>query len=81
LSPGLAELADSNPHALMIVRPQATILFHPLTTVEHAIANKIAESATMGNLLGHALELGDEATAMQHLVMLIQAGALTRIQG
>jgi pyruvate/2-oxoacid:ferredoxin oxidoreductase alpha subunit len=65
----------------MVVRPQATITFYPLTAVEHAIANKIAESATMGNLLEHALELGDEATAMQHIVMLIQAGALTRNEG
>lgn len=81
LSPELAELADSNPHALMVVRPQAQILFHPLTAVEHAIAKKIAESATMGNLLKHALELDDEAIAMQHIVMLIQAGALMRIEG
>ncbi len=79
LSPELAELADSNPHALMVVRPHEQILFHPLTAVEHAIAEKITESATMGNLLEHALELGDEATSMQHIVMLIQAGALTRI--
>lgn len=81
LSPQLTELADTNPCALMIARPQERVLFHPLTAVEHAIAEKIAESASMGNLLEHALELSDEATAMQHLVMLVQAGALTRIQG
>jgi hypothetical protein len=81
LSPKLVELADMEPQALMIARPEAQILFHPLTAVEQAIAEKIANSATMGNLLQHALELGDEATAMQHIVTLIQAGALTRIEG
>lgn len=81
LSPELPELADFDPQALMIARPEAQILFHPLTATEQAIAEKIVESATMGNLLEHALELSDEATAMQHIVMLIQAGALTRIEG
>ncbi|WP_417620634.1 putative DNA-binding domain-containing protein [Parasphingorhabdus sp.] len=86
LSPELSGLADSDPGApmpgaLLIVRPEAQILFHPLTGVEQAIAEKISESATMGNLLEHALELGDETTAMQHLVKLIQAGALMHIEG
>lgn len=81
LSRELGELAETEPHALMIARPEAQILFHPLTSVEHAIAKKIAESGTMGNLLEHALELSDEATAMQHIIKLIQAGALTQITG
>ncbi|WP_373490634.1 putative DNA-binding domain-containing protein [Parasphingorhabdus sp.] len=81
LSPQLPELAASKPHALLIARPEEQILFYPLNMVEYAIAEKIPESRTMGNLLQHALELGEEATAMQHLVMLIEAGALTRIQG
>lgn len=76
LSPALRELADTDPRALMIARPDAQILFHPLTETEQAIAEKLPESATMGNLLEHALELSDEATAMQHIIMLIQAGAL-----
>ncbi|MGB5483683.1 putative DNA-binding domain-containing protein [Parasphingorhabdus sp.] len=81
LSPELGELANAEPHALMIARPQAQILFHPLTAVEHAIAEKIADSMTMGNLLQYALELSDEATAMQHIIKLIQTGALTQITG
>ena len=81
LSPELAELDETNPHALMIVRPQAQILFHPQTAVAQAIAEKIAECATMGNLLHYALELGEEAAAMQQIMMLIQAGALTRSDG
>ncbi|MBQ0771758.1 MAG: putative DNA-binding domain-containing protein [Sphingomonadales bacterium] len=81
LSAELAELGETRSPALMIVRPQARILFHPLTVAEHGIAEKISESATMGNLLQYALELGDEATAMQHIVMLIQAGALAHIEG
>lgn len=80
LSPELPELAGTDPHALMIARPGAQVLFHPLTRVEQAIAEKIADSGTMGNLLQHALELSDEATAMQHIVKLIQTGALTQIE-
>jgi hypothetical protein len=48
--------------------------------VEQAIAKKIAISTTMGNLLHHAIELDDEATAMQHMIKLIQAGALAQSQ-
>ncbi len=81
LSRELGELAGTDPYALMVARPEAQILFHPLTRVEYAIAEKIAESGTMGNLLEHALELSDEATAMQHIVKLIRAGALTRFEG
>ncbi len=78
LSPQLAELGESEPHTLMIVRPQARILFHPLTAREQAVAEKIPAAATMGNLLDHALELGEEAAAMQQIMMLIQAGALIK---
>ena len=79
LSPQLGELADARPDALMIARPEAEVLFHPLNAPERAIAENIADCDAMGNLLEHALEWGDEATAMQHVVKLIQAGALTRI--
>ena len=76
LSPELAGLGDTNPRALMIVRPQARITIHPLTAEEQAMAEKIADAVTMGNLLGHALELGSEASAMRHVLMLIRAGAM-----
>jgi hypothetical protein len=81
LSPALPELAGTDPRALMIARPEAQILFHALTATEQAIAEKFFGSTTMGNLLAHALELSDEAIAMQHIVKLIQAGALTQIKG
>ena len=81
LSPALPELAASDPAALMIVRPQAQVLFHPLDATEQAIATRIAACKTMGNLLDHALELGNDATAMQQIVMLVQAGALTQSRG
>ena len=45
------------------------------------MAEKIAEAVTMGNLLGHALELGSEAGAMQLVLMLIRAGAMMRNDG
>lgn len=81
LSGQLGELAETRPHALMIARPQAQVLFHPLTATEYAIAEKIADCGTMGNLLEHALEWCDEATAMQHILKLIRAGALIHSQG
>lgn len=81
MSPELGELVETDPSALMVARPEALVSLHPLDTVEQAIAEKIADSGTMGNLLAHALELGDETTAMQQIIKLIQAGAMTRIQG
>jgi len=81
LSPTLPELATADPAALMIVRPQAQVLFHPLNAMERALATKFADCATMGNLLDRALELGDEAAAMQQILMLIRAGALMHGEG
>ena len=80
MSPELGELVDAQAEALMITRPEALVLFHPLDAVEQAIAKKITECRAMGNLLDHALELGEEATAMQPIIKLIQAGALMRVQ-
>lgn len=81
LSPALPELAGMDPDALMIARPEAQILFHPLSATERAIAEKIPACTNMGNLLTHALELEEEATAMQPIIKLIQAGALTPVEG
>ncbi len=80
LSPQLAELGDETPDALMVARPEAEVLFHPLTSLEHDIAEKIANISTMGNLLATAIELGGEDAAMQRIIKLIQAGAITRIE-
>jgi hypothetical protein len=88
LSPELSELGDETPHALMVVRPEAQVLFHPLTDLEHAITIKIANISTMGNLLEEAIELvgkdanteGDAEQVMPHLIKLIQAGALMKKQ-
>lgn len=81
LSSELNELGDETPDALMIARPAAQVLFHSMSALEHEIAKKIANVATMGNLLNTAIELGGEATAMEHVIKLIQAGALTRFKG
>lgn len=81
LPAALPEMAATDPAGLMIARPQAQVLFHPLTAAERAVAIKIDDCATMGNLLDQALELGDESTAMQQIMMLIRAGALTRNEG
>ncbi|MEP2987509.1 MAG: putative DNA-binding domain-containing protein [Parasphingorhabdus sp.] len=88
LSPELAELGDETPHALLVARPEAQVLFHPLSMVEHQIAKKIANISTMGNLLEKAIELvgknanaeGDAEQAMPHLIRLIQTGALMKKQ-
>ncbi len=78
LSPQLAELGPDTPHALLVARPEAQVLFHPLTATEYDIARKITDIATLGNLLDAALELADGTSAMQHIVTLIEAGVLTR---
>lgn len=80
LSPQLGELGTDTPYALLVARPEAQVLFHPLTETDHAIARKIVDIATLGNLLDAALELGDETSAMQHIVTLIEAGVLTRFK-
>tara|TARA_R110002033_G_scaffold28430_1_gene63551 strand:- start:40 stop:768 length:729 start_codon:yes stop_codon:yes gene_type:complete len=81
LSPQLGELGPETPHALLVARPEAQVLFHPLTAVDHAIAGKIINSATLGNLLDAALEQSDEAHAMQHIIKLIEVGALIQSKG
>ena len=81
LSPQLAELGSDTPHALLVARPEAQVLFHPLTGTEYDIARKITDITTLGNLLDAALELSDETSAMQHIVTLIEAGVLTRSRG
>ena len=81
LPAALPEMAATDPAGLMIARPQAQALFHPLNAAERAVAIKIDDCATMGNLLNRALELGDESSAMQQVMMLIRAGALTRNEG
>ncbi len=80
LSPELGELADHDPDALMIARPEAAVLLHPLTAQEYELAGKITKISTMGNLLEHAIELTGEAAAMEHIIKLVQAGALTRFK-
>ncbi|QTD54909.1 HvfC/BufC family peptide modification chaperone [Parasphingorhabdus cellanae] len=79
LSSQLAELGENTPDALMVARPEAEVLFHPLSGLEHDIAEKIANISTMGNLLATAIELGGEDAAMQRIIKLIQAGVITRI--
>ncbi|GAB5483181.1 MAG: hypothetical protein Pars92KO_29380 [Parasphingorhabdus sp.] len=79
LSPELAELGDGTPDALMVARPEAEVLFHPLTQLEHDIAEKIANISTMGNLLAAAIELDGEDTAMERIIKLIQSGVIIRI--
>ena len=81
LSAALPELAATDPAGLMITFPQAQVLFHPLNATEQAIATKIADCVTVGNLLDRALELGEEPSAMQQILMLVRAGALTRNEG
>lgn len=86
LSPELSELGDETPHTLLVVRPEAQVLFHPLYAVEAYIAENIANISTMGNLLEKAIELVGDRTgtdggveqAMPHLIKLIQTGALIK---
>ena len=78
LSPQLSELGTETPFALMVARPEAQVLFHPLNPTEYAIAKKVANICTMGNLLDAAIELDGETHAMTHLIKLIQTGMITK---
>lgn len=78
LSPELSELGDETPSALIIARPEAEVLFHPVDATSADIAEKIANISTMGNLLSLAIELGDETSAMDRIVHLIRAGTMTK---
>ncbi|QJB69560.1 DNA-binding domain-containing protein [Parasphingorhabdus halotolerans] len=78
LSSQLSELGTEAPFALMVVRPEAQVLFHPLTAVEHSIAQKITNISNMGNLLANAIELSSGTIAMGHIIKLVQAGAIVK---
>lgn len=78
LSTELSELGDETPDALLVARPEAEVLFHPLTQVDHDIAEKIANISTMGNLLAQAIELSGEDTAMERIIKLIQSGVIIK---
>lgn len=78
LSPELSELGADTPDGLLIARPEAEVLFHPVDAISHDIAEKIANISTMGNLLTIAIELGDETTAMDRIVDLIRAGIMIK---
>lgn len=78
LSPELSELGEETPTALIIARPEAEVLFHPVDAISADIAEKIANISTMGNLLSLAIELGDETSAMDRIVHLIRAGTMTK---
>ncbi|VAV92216.1 hypothetical protein MNBD_ALPHA04-513 [hydrothermal vent metagenome] len=83
LSPQLSELGIETPFALLVARPEAQVLFHPLNNIEHALAREIENISTMGNLLGAAIELdsenADDSAAMGHIVKLVRAGAITKL--
>ncbi|SIN61114.1 Putative DNA-binding domain-containing protein [Parasphingorhabdus marina DSM 22363] len=78
LSPELSELGEETPAGLIIARPEAEVLFHPVDATSADIAEKIANISTMGNLLSLAIELGDETSAMDRIVHLIRAGTMTK---
>lgn len=78
LSPRLGELGPDTPHALLVARPDAEVLLHPLTQTDHAIAGTIGTISSLGDLLEAALEQNDEPLALQRVMKLIKAGALTR---
>ncbi len=69
---------STNAAMLMIARPHAAVLLYPLPSETAQIANKIASSKILGNLLGHAIECAGEDAAMTHIVTLIEAGAITK---
>jgi hypothetical protein len=80
LSAELAELnAGENTAAILIVRPQATVHYVPLCATTAEIFEASKKCGTMGNLLSFALELTNEQGQLEPLLLLIGAGALTRV--
>ncbi len=80
----LPELAGSSaPDArhLLITRPEAEVLLHPLEALQADLAARIGNFACMRNLLSAAIETADEAKALPAIFALIEAGMLARPGG
>lgn len=81
LMPELAEIAAPAMRQLLITRPAHEVLLHPLADVPARLLADTLFPATMGNLLGRAIEHAGEAEALPAIFALVGAGGLVRSQG
>ena len=66
---------------LLITRPDAQVLLHPLGPLQGDLAVRAGKFACMRNLLSAAIETADEAEALPAIFALIEAGMLARPGG
>ncbi|WP_017671245.1 putative DNA-binding domain-containing protein [Blastomonas sp. AAP53] len=79
--PELAGSAPGDARHLLITRPDAEVLLHPLDALQAALARCAQKPVTMRNLLAVAIETAKEAEALPAIFALIGAGMLARPGG
>lgn len=90
LHPALRDVAESQKYshlesipvteatsALLLVRPQAEVLLHPITLLQQALLTAAEQkNVTLGNVLAITIEQGNEAAPLDAVSHLIDVGAL-----
>jgi Putative DNA-binding domain len=77
ISASLKALAGLAPPVLLLVRPEAEVRLHPLNAQQLVLLRAAGQiNATIGNLLAIGIEQGEEATPLEAVTQLIEAGAL-----
>lgn len=81
LSPALSDVApEGQPHAILIVRPEAEVRLVALDAATTALAEKCKSAVTIGNLLGFATEQAGMTDPSGPVLALIGAGALIAME-
>jgi hypothetical protein len=79
ISSALAELADEKPAAILCVRPFSQVRVMSIDVVQKKIFDALSQNkATIGNLLNITIERSDEASQLEPVIELINAGALMK---
>ncbi len=81
LLPEMAERAEEAMRHVLITRPEAEVLLHPLSALQADLAAMVAQPTSFRNLLGAAIESAEEADALSAIFALIGAGMLTKPEG
>jgi hypothetical protein len=79
IAAALHELAGTQPAAILTLRPGVEVRILPLNAVQLAIVDAASQkNATLGNLLGVAIEIAGETESLGPVMQLIGAGALVK---
>lgn len=81
LLPELEGSSAPDARHLLITRPDAEVLLHPLRVLQADLAARAGNFACMRNLLSAAIEGADEAEALPAIFALIETGMLARPGG